>query len=116
MSEGYDLMLEQRALTAEMNQCLSAMKKTALELSQNEHDYRVALAKKILSERANGTPVTIISDVSRGDPEVAALKFARDTAEAKNKAASEAVNVYKLRLRLLEGQINREWAGNGVGA
>lgn len=114
MSEGYDLMLEQRALTAEMNQCLAAMKKIGLELAQSEHDYRVALAKKIMLERSNGTPVTIISDVCRGDPEIAALKLARDAAEAKNKAAGEAVNVYKLRLRLLEGQINREYNQTGI--
>ena len=47
-----------------------------------ERDYRVALAKKMLELRAEGTPVTIISDLCRGDEEIARLKMERDIAES----------------------------------
>ena len=76
---------------------------------QAEQDYRVELAKCILLEREKGTPVTIISDVCRGDRTIAGLKFNRDVADVVYKSALEAVNVYKLQIRILDEQIEREW-------
>lgn len=77
--------------------------------AQAERDYRVALAKAVIDERSNGTPVTIISDVCRGKPEIAKLRFERDCAEVVYKSAMEAINSLKLQLRLIENQIQREW-------
>ena len=77
-----------------------------------EHDYKVGLAKKILVERDKGTPVTIISDICRGSAEIAKLRFERDIAEVTYKAAQEAINSYKLQIRVLESQISREWGSN----
>lgn len=77
--------------------------------AQAEQDYRVELAKCILLEREKGTPVTIISDVCRGDRTIAGLKFNRDVADVVYKSALEAVNVYKLQIRILDEQIEREW-------
>ena len=77
--------------------------------AQAERDYRIALSQKILEERDKGTPVTIISDVCRGSASIAKLKFERDCAEVSYKAAIEAINMYKLQIRLLEAQVEREW-------
>ena len=63
----------------------------------------------ILLERDKGTPVTIISDVCRGDRTIAGLKFNRDVADVVYKSALEAVNGYKLQIRILDAQIEREW-------
>ena len=81
--------------------------------AQAEHDYRVALSKKVLAERDKGTPVTIISDVCRGDREIAKLRFERDVAETVYDAAKEAINGYKLQIRILDAQIEREWGHAG---
>lgn len=81
--------------------------------AQAERDYRVALAKAVIDERSNGTPVTIISDVCRGKPEIAKLRFERDCAEVVYKSAMEAINSLKLQLRLIENQIQREWGQAG---
>lgn len=81
--------------------------------AQAEHDYRVALSKKVLTERDKGTPVTIISDVCRGDREIAKLRFERDVAETVYDAAKEAINGYKLQIRILDAQIEREWGHAG---
>ena len=35
--------------------------------------------------------------------------FNRDVTESKYKAAQEAINVYKLAVRILQNQIEREW-------
>lgn len=77
--------------------------------AQAEHDYRVAMRKKVLEERANGTPVTIISDVCRGDPQIAKLRLERDIALTVYESAQEAINGYKLQIRILDSQIEREW-------
>lgn len=55
--------------------------------------------------------MTILSDVCRGLPLIAKLRLHRDIAEAEYKAAQEAIQVYKLQIRLLEAQIDREYRG-----
>lgn len=78
-------------------------------LAQAELEYRVALSQKMLEEREKGTPVTIISDICRGDHKIAKLRFERDVADVVYKAAAEAINSYKLQIRILDAQIEREW-------
>ena len=77
--------------------------------AEAEQDYRIGLRKKILEEREKGTPVTIIGDLCRGDPEIAKLRFRRDCAQVVYQSALEAINSYKLQLRLMDAQITREW-------
>ena len=77
--------------------------------AQAERDYKVAMARKILQEREKGTPVTIISDVCKGDTEIARLRFERDCAEVVYKSAMEAIQSIKLQIRILDSQIEREW-------
>ena len=77
--------------------------------AQAEHDYRIALAEKTLLERDKGTPVTICSDVCRGDRKIANLRFERDVAEVVYKSALEAIQSIKLQIRVLDNQAEREW-------
>jgi len=49
--------------------------------SQAEHDYRLLKAKKIIILRNEKVPVTIISDLVKGDEEVAILKLDLDKCE-----------------------------------
>lgn len=77
--------------------------------AQAEHDYRIALAEKTLLERDKGTPVTICSDVCRGDRKIAKLRFERDVAEVVYKSALEAIQSIKLQIRVLDNQVEREW-------
>jgi len=49
--------------------------------AESEHNYRVALAKKMTELKLKGEKVTIISDLSRGDEVVAGLKKERDIAD-----------------------------------
>lgn len=81
------------------------------EYAEAEAAYRQALAIKLLELRGLGIPVTICPDLARGDEEVAALKVARDCAEASYKSVMEGIQVNKLRLKILEAQYDREWRG-----
>ena len=103
-----DLINEIQSRVKSLDVALNAFGKRGRESAEAEREYRVALAKKILVERDKGTPVTIISDICRGSAEIADLKFKRDVAEVMYKSATEAINCYKLNIRVIEGQIDRE--------
>lgn len=78
--------------------------------AEAESEYRQALATKMLELRSDGMPVTICPDVARGTREIALLKMERDCAESLYKAALESINVNKLRIKILEEQMKREWS------
>lgn len=78
--------------------------------AEAESNYRQALATKILELRADGVPVTVTGDIARGTREIALLKMERDCAESLYKAAMESINVNKLRIKILEAQMAREWS------
>ena len=54
-------------------------------------------------------PVTLIQQVVYGIPEVAELRFKRDVAETMYKVSQESINTLKLKIRVLDAQIGREW-------
>lgn len=105
-----DLIQEMGAKVALLDKAITQLGVRGRTYAQAEQDYRIALSKKILAQRAEGTPVTILSDVCRGDPEIAKLKLERDIAETVYKSAMEAIQAYKLQIRILDAQIDREWS------
>lgn len=88
-------------------------KKRGLDFADKERKYKIALARKMLEERAKGTPVSIISDICRGDEEIASVRYDRDCAEVVYDNAREAINTYKMQIRMLNDQLSREWEGAG---
>lgn len=80
------------------------------DYAEAESKYRTALAVEMLRLRdEEGYPVTLVPDLARGKPEVARLKVDRDCKESLYKSALEAINVNKLRVKILEQQLDREW-------
>ncbi len=106
---GQDLVIELQGKVQMLDRALQQLGNRGRAFAQSEQDYRIALAQKIITERDKGVPVTIISDVCRGDKVIAKLKFERDVAEAVYKSALEAINCFKLQIKVLENQIDREW-------
>ena len=53
---------------------------------------------------------TLCSDLARGNREVARLKFEEISKEAIYKANLESINATKLRIRVIENQIEKEWS------
>lgn len=105
----HDLILEIQQRMKTLDIALKEYGKRGKDYAEAERQYRTALSGKILEERDKGTPVTIISDVCRGSAVIADLKFKRDVAETLYKSAQEALNCYKLQIRILENQLEREW-------
>lgn len=109
MSSGLDLVNDLQAILEAMPSGIHAIATWGDKYATAEKRYRVLVRQEILKAQEAGLPVTIIKDLVRGIEEVAEAKRERDRAEAFYKAAQESVNVNKLKARLYDNQIDREW-------
>lgn len=87
-----DIMQEMSTLRVMLDRAVSEAKERGKKLAQCEHDYRVAKAKYILQQRTDGTPVTIISDLAKGEESIARLCMERDIAQTLYDSSKEAIN------------------------
>lgn len=99
-------------LTNELDQSIRQLARNGEALAEAERDYKLCLTKKALELKADNVAVTFINLTIYGLPEVANKRFERDAAEANYKANQEHINICKLKLRLLEAQLEREWGRN----
>ncbi|WP_010094500.1 hypothetical protein [Ornithinibacillus scapharcae] len=76
--------------------------KLAKNKAETEQKYRVALAKEILTLKADGMKVTIIDNIAKGNEEIAQLKFERDYAEDMFKAAIKSLEALQAELSGLQ--------------
>lgn len=108
-----DLITDLQDIIRKLDAGIGKLAKNGQAMAQAEMNYRIALREEILKQRDKGTPVTIISDICRGDPAIAKCKFDRDVAEVVYQANLEAINTWKLQIRVMENQIGREWGHDG---
>lgn len=93
---------------------LSEVKARGLEYSRAEAAYYSAKDRRVRELMDEGLSATAISLVIKGEESVNdKLQHFRNM-EVLYKNALEAVNVYKLRLRVLESQYEREWSRAGM--
>ena len=92
-----------------MEQALKELGKRGKAYAYAEQDYKIALAKEMLVLRDSKVPVTIIRDLCYGTPSIAKLRLDRDIGETMYKSALEAINVKKLKIRIMENQYDKEW-------
>lgn len=108
--ENYDLVNELNDLCNKLTVSGRQMQKYGNELAEAERDYKVCLREEALRLRTTkDMPVTLINQVVYGVPEVAEKRFKRDVAETMYKTAQESINTLKLKIRILDAQISREW-------
>lgn len=111
-----DLYEEITRLVKELDISVKQLRKSGTEYAEAEQNYKICLRQEALKLRADeNMPVTLINQIIYGVPEVARLRFDRDVKEAVYDANKEAINSLKLKLRLLEGQLNREYSLLGKG-
>lgn len=104
-----DPIQEMATLRTMLDRALVEHKARGKMLAQKERDYKVASAKRMLVLRAEGYPATLIPDLTRGDEEIAKLRMERDIAQTLYDTSREAINSYKLQIRIVQEQIKREW-------
>lgn len=105
-----NLFNEMQKLLNDLNISIKKLRETGTDFAEAERDYKITLRQEALKLRAEkGMPVTLIQQVVYGIPEVADKRFKRDVKEAIYQANQEAINSIKLQIRVIEGQLNREW-------
>lgn len=104
-----DLQEELIRKNKELDLSIKQLRKNANEYATAERDYKVLLRQEVLKLREEGEAIGVISLICYGIPSVAEKRFKRDVAKAIYEANQEAINTLKLQIRLIEGQINREY-------
>lgn len=92
-----------------LTSALSEYKRRGQDYAKAYKNYRVKVAQKLLQLKAEGMPVTISYDIARGDEEVANAKEQEIITECLYKSCQEAVNVYKLKIKILQENINKDY-------
>lgn len=110
-----DLYEQITKLMSELTASIKKLRTNGANLAEAERDYKVTLRQEALKLRAGDMPVTLINQVIYGVPEVAEKRFKRDVEQANYDANHEHINVTKLKLRILEAQLSREWGAAGKG-
>lgn len=105
-----DLFQEITRLTNELDIAVRQLRKSGTEFAEAERKYKICLRQEALKLRTeDNIPVTLINQIVYGVQDVANLRFDRDVKEAVYQANLESINSTKLKLRILENQLNREW-------
>ena len=104
-----DLYDELQMKIKDLNVSIKMLRKTGTAYAEAERDYKVLLRQECLKLRDEGTAIGMIDKICHGIPSVASARFERDKAKVLYEANQEAINGIKLQLRLIEGQIQREW-------
>lgn len=112
-----DLYNDIQKLMQELTASIKMLRKNGNDLASAERDYKITLRQEALKLRnEKDMPVTLINQIIYGVPEVADKRFKRDIAETMYNTNLEHINVTKLKLRLLENQLSREYANTGKGS
>ena len=106
-----ELYEELRQKTAELDLSIKSLRKTGNAYAEAERAYKVLLRTECLKLRDEGMAIGMINKTCYGIPSVAEARFKRDCAKVLYQANLEAINSYKLQMRLIESQIQREFNG-----
>lgn len=106
-----ELITQLNDLNGQLSQGIRLMGRYGREYAQAEHDYKIELAKEAIRLREKDIPVTMIQLRIYGTGDVPKKRFERDKAEVMYDTAKENINAIKLKMRLLEAQIDREYRG-----
>lgn len=104
-----DLYNELMSLSRELDSAIHTLSKTGSEYASAYSNYRMELAKELVKLKDEGFAITLAGDIARGKPNIARLKFQEISKEAIYKANLENINALKLRIKILDNQIQREW-------
>lgn len=105
-----DLFNEIQNLIQKLDLSIKNLANNGRALAEAERDYKITLRQEALKLREEkNMPVTLIQQIIYGVPDVADKRFKRDIAEAMYQTNQEFINTTKLRLRLLESQLSREY-------
>lgn len=80
---------------------------------KKKYTYKTAMYKRIMEERANKTPVSILSKICQCSPDIAVIEMEENISEVLYKAEQERINALKIQIKTINDQISREWSQAG---
>lgn len=93
----------------QLKEAIAEMPKKIIESALSEKNYRIAKAKKILELEKEGKAKTIITDLAKGDEQVADLCYKRDIAKDLLKVAFAFIEVKRSELSSLKMMYDKEY-------
>lgn len=105
-----NLYSELQEKTRQLDISVKQLRTSGTEYAESERFYKVLLREECLKLRDSGMAIGMIDKVCYGIPSVAEARFKRDVALTVYQANQEAINSIKLQMRLIEGQLSREWS------
>ena len=96
-------------LNTYLTTALAEYKKRGTDYAKAYKNYRILLSQELLKLKAEGMPVTIAYDIARGTEQVANAKEQEIITECLYKSCQEAINTYKLQIKILQENINKEY-------
>jgi len=105
--------MEEQIQLKQLNEYLTAalkeFKTRGIEYAKAYKNYRILLSQELLKLKAEGMPVTIAYDIARGIEHVANAKEQEIVTECLYKSCQEAINTYKLQIKILQENINKDY-------
>ena len=108
-----DLYNDLQAKLDQLSASLKKLRQTGSEYAKTERDYKILLRQEVLKLRNEGEAIGVIQLTCYGIPSVAEARFKRDVAKAIYEANKEAINTLKIEIKLINNQIEKEWAHCG---
>ena len=107
-----DLLNELQFKQEQLSVSVKKLRETGGNYAECERNYKVLLRQEVLRLRDEGQAIGVIQLTCYGIPSVAEARFKRDVALSIYEANKEAINTLKLEIRLIEGQLSREWVNS----
>ena len=104
-----ELWQEIQDMNTLLSRAITELKERGRNYAYAYKTYRMLLAQELLRLRADGMPATIAYDIARGKAEIANAKEQEIITESLYESCKEAINGYKLQIKILENQYQREW-------
>lgn len=96
-------------LNTYLTTALAEYKKRGTDYAKAYKNYRILLSQELLKLKAEGMPVTIAYDIARGTEQVANAKEQEIITECLYKSCQEAINTFKLQIKILQENINKDY-------
>lgn len=108
---GQDLYSLMSFWLQELDEAIEDFKRYGHDMAEKERDYRQKAALLTAKLKADGTPVTVIDSLVKGDKTVSEARCARTISEVDKDTSRERINSAKVHIRILSEQIEREYQG-----
>lgn len=107
-----DLITERETKQKQLDKAIKDLRGNGTAYAEKEKNYKILLRQEVLKLRDEGVAIGVIDKICYGIPSVAEARYERDVAETIYKANQEAINNFKLQLRIIDNQIAREWVND----